>query len=86
MSTARAPAETARLIVRELLAVRAGETVALVTDPSTPAAMQEALVADLADLGAEWAVRPSRELRDKLSELLGSNNVRLLYAPGREIM
>jgi len=37
-------------------------------------------------LGPEWAVRPSRELRDKLTELLGSNNVRLLYAPGREIM
>ena len=37
-------------------------------------------------LGPEWSVRPSRELRDKLSELLGSNNVRLLYAPGREIM
>ena len=38
------------------------------------------------NLGPEWAVRPSRELRDKLTELLGSNNVRLLYAPGREIM
>ena len=38
------------------------------------------------ELGAEWSVRPSRELRDKLNELLGSNNVRLLYAPGREIM
>ena len=38
------------------------------------------------ELGAEWSVRPSRELRDKLHELLGSNNVRLLYAPGREIM
>lgn len=37
-------------------------------------------------LGPEWAVRPSRELRDKLAELLGHNNVRLLYAPGREIM
>jgi len=37
-------------------------------------------------LGPEWAVRPSRELRDKLAELLGNNNVRLLYAPGREIM
>ncbi|MDX1517155.1 MAG: DNA polymerase III subunit alpha [Woeseiaceae bacterium] len=37
-------------------------------------------------LGPEWTVRPSRELRDKLSELLGANNVRLLYAPGREIM
>ena len=38
------------------------------------------------ELGAEWSVRPSRELRDKLHELLGSSNVRLLYAPGREIM
>jgi DNA polymerase-3 subunit alpha len=37
-------------------------------------------------LGSEWAVRPSRELRDKLGELLGNNNVRLVYAPGREIM
>ena len=37
-------------------------------------------------LGPEWSVRPSRELRDKLTELLGANNVRLLYAPGREIM
>jgi DNA polymerase-3 subunit alpha len=37
-------------------------------------------------LGPEWAVRPSRELRDKLTELLGNNNVRLLYAPSREIM
>ncbi len=36
-------------------------------------------------LGPEWAVRPSRELRDKLTELLGNNNVRLLYAPGRDI-
>jgi len=38
------------------------------------------------ELGPEWSVRPSRELRDKLRELLGSNNVRLLYAPRREIM
>ena len=37
-------------------------------------------------LGKEWAVRPSRELRDKLTELLGSKNVRMLYAPTREIM
>ena len=37
------------------------------------------------NLGPEWSVRPSRELRDKLQELLGSKNVRLLYAPGREI-
>jgi DNA polymerase-3 subunit alpha len=38
------------------------------------------------ELGTEWSVRPSRELRDKLSELLGRNNVRLVYTPGREIM
>jgi hypothetical protein len=37
-------------------------------------------------LGPEWSVRPSRELRDKLNELLGTGSVRLLYAPGREIM
>jgi DNA polymerase-3 subunit alpha len=37
------------------------------------------------NLGPEWSVRPSRELRDQLSELLGSKNVRMLYAPGREI-
>jgi DNA polymerase-3 subunit alpha len=43
-------------------------------------------VAARLSLGPEWAVRPSRELRDKLTELLGNNNVRLLYAPGREIM
>ena len=36
-------------------------------------------------LGSEWSVRPSRELRDKLTELLGNNNVRLLYAPTREL-
>jgi DNA polymerase-3 subunit alpha len=38
------------------------------------------------ELGAEWSVRPSRELRDKLCELLGRNNVRLVYTHGREIM
>ncbi len=37
-------------------------------------------------LGPEWSVRPSRELRDKLTELLGRDAVRLLYAPGREMM
>lgn len=37
-------------------------------------------------LGPEWSVRPSRELRDKLTKLLGQNSVRLLYAPGREMM
>ena len=34
-------------------------------------------------LGSEWSVRPSRELRDKLTDLLGNNNVRLLYALGQ---
>jgi len=38
------------------------------------------------NLGPEWSVRPSRELRDKLANLLGRNSVRLLYAPGREMM
>jgi DNA polymerase-3 subunit alpha len=38
------------------------------------------------NLGPEWAVRPSRELRDKLTELLGQGSVRLLYAPHREMM
>jgi DNA polymerase-3 subunit alpha len=32
-------------------------------------------------LGPEWTVCPSRELRDKLTALLGQNSVRLLYAP-----
>jgi DNA polymerase-3 subunit alpha len=36
-------------------------------------------------LGPEWSVRPSRELRDKLAELLGRNGVQLLYAPDREM-
>ena len=37
-------------------------------------------------LGPEWTVRPSRELRDKLSDLLGRNSVRLRYTPTRELM
>lgn len=37
------------------------------------------------NLGPDWTVRPSRELRDKLTELLGQNSVRMLYAPGREM-
>ena len=38
------------------------------------------------NLGPEWTVRPSRELRDKLTELLGQDSVRLLYAPQREVI
>lgn len=38
------------------------------------------------ELGAEWSVRPSRELRDKLNDLLGENSVRMLYAMDREMM
>ena len=37
-------------------------------------------------LGPEWTVRPSRELRDKLSELLGRNSVRMLYTRNRDLM
>jgi DNA polymerase-3 subunit alpha len=37
------------------------------------------------NLGPEWTVRPSRELRDKLTDLLGRNSVRLLYAPAPEM-
>jgi DNA polymerase-3 subunit alpha len=37
-------------------------------------------------LGPEWTVRPSRELRDKLTGLLGQGSVRLLYPPGREML
>ena len=37
-------------------------------------------------LGPEWTVRPSRELRDKLTELLGRGGVRLVYALAREMM
>ena len=37
------------------------------------------------DLGPEWSVRPSRELRDKLTDLLGQDSVRMLYAMDREI-
>jgi DNA polymerase-3 subunit alpha len=34
-------------------------------------------------LGTEWAVKPSRKLLDKLTELLGNNNVRLLFSHNR---
>jgi len=37
------------------------------------------------ELGPEWSVRPSRELRDKLNDLLGHNSVRMLYATDREM-
>lgn len=37
-------------------------------------------------LGPEWSVRPSRELREKLTDLLGQNSIRFLYTPGRDLM
>lgn len=37
------------------------------------------------NLGPDWTVRPSRELRDKLAELLGQNSVRMVYAPNAEM-
>ena len=37
------------------------------------------------ELGPEWSVRPSRELRDKLNDLLGQDSVRMLYAMDREM-
>jgi DNA polymerase III subunit alpha len=37
------------------------------------------------ELGPEWSVRPSRELRDKLNDLLGQDSVRMLYAMEREM-
>jgi len=37
------------------------------------------------ELGPDWSVRPSRELRDKLGDLLGHDSVRMLYAMDREI-
>ena len=42
--------------------------------------------AGLLNLGPDWTVRPSRELRDKLTTLLGQNSVRLFYASSREMM
>ena len=37
------------------------------------------------ELGPQWSVRPSRELRDKLTDLLGRNSVRMIYAMDREM-
>ena len=37
-------------------------------------------------LGPEWSVRPTRELRDRLEELLGPEAVDLSFASNREIM
>jgi DNA polymerase-3 subunit alpha len=38
------------------------------------------------NLGPEWSVRPSRELRETLTDLLGQNSIRFLYTPGRDLM
>ncbi len=36
-------------------------------------------------LGAEWTVKPSRALLDKLTDLLGGNNVRLLFTHNNKL-
>jgi DNA polymerase-3 subunit alpha len=36
-------------------------------------------------LGEDWAVRPSRELRERLSELVGADGFRFVYDAGREL-
>ena len=38
------------------------------------------------NLGPDWTVCPSRELRDKLTELLGRNSVRMIYTPDRQML
>jgi len=42
--------------------------------------------AGMLNLGPDWTVRPSRELRDKLTTLLGQNSVRLFYTSSSEMM
>ncbi|MFK7942167.1 MAG: aminopeptidase [Paracoccaceae bacterium] len=61
------PAETANLIVNELLAIQPGETAAIVTDPETPEEMTEALIHVLSDAGHEWSVlqQPARIAEQK---------------------
>jgi hypothetical protein len=36
-------------------------------------------------LGEDWAVRPSRELRERLSELVGSDGFRFVYDGGQQL-
>jgi DNA polymerase-3 subunit alpha len=36
-------------------------------------------------LGEDWAVRPSRELRDRLSELVGADGFRFFYDVGQQL-
>ena len=60
-------AETAELIVRELLAVEEGEQVALVCDPASEEPMVRALAAAIEARGAEYTVfvMPARDERRK---------------------
>lgn len=61
------PQETARLIITELLAVQAEETVAIVTDPATPGEMVVALTAELESHQIEWSIlqQPARPAEQK---------------------
>jgi DNA polymerase-3 subunit alpha len=36
-------------------------------------------------LGADWSVRPSRELRERLSELVGADGFRFVYDAGAQL-
>ncbi len=68
MSTPPAtPEDRAQLIIQRLLAVRAGEQVALVADPSSEPAMIEALCAQISARGAEFTVltQPDRDTHEK---------------------
>ena len=67
-------AESARLVGRELLAIKPGETVAIVVDDHSAMEMVRALAEVAASAGAEWAIlhQPSRppERKNELSPMV----------------
>ena len=67
-------AESARLVGRELLAIKPGETVAIVVDDHSAMEMVRALADVAASAGAEWAIlhQPSRppERKNELSPMV----------------
>ena len=58
---------SANLIVRKLLAIQAGEQVALVCDPHTPMEMAYALAGEIQSVGAEYTIlfQPTRDESSK---------------------